>query len=180
MSGRVLYSLVFVLIFLTSVALLFDFERVVSRSMMPEFKPGDLVIACNKRNVFCFKPASHGDLVFFRKGNTRYFKRVIAVGGDIVSISEREIVLNGNSIPQGLASSGRLGNRRYFSFDENDYKVQYYDEIPSHYVTFPARQIPDNSYFVLGDNRGESIDSRSSDLGFVSADEVTGSYWFKI
>jgi signal peptidase I len=87
-----------------------------------------------------------GDIVEFRYHggpSGRAIKRVVAVGGDVVELRAQELLVNGE--PSPLAEIGRV---------------------------LGTLTVPDGSYFLVGDNDGVSIDSRS--FGPVDATELTG------
>ncbi len=106
-------------------------------------------LICNKI-VYRVAEPKHGDIVIFKPPidqNHNYIKRVIAVEGDKVKIVEGIVYLNG----------GRL---------EEDYITHHSLE------TMPEITVPENSYFVLGDNRINSSDSRF--WGFVPRKNIIG------
>ena len=103
--------------------------------------------------VFPFSAPSLGDVIIFhfpRDPNRDFVKRVIGVPGDVVEIKQGRVFLNG-------------------------------EEIDEPYITRPdrgsmaPRSIPANSFFVLGDNRRASNDSR--DWGTVPAENIIGRAW---
>ncbi|MBU4377051.1 MAG: signal peptidase I [Candidatus Omnitrophica bacterium] len=103
-----------------------------------------------------------GDIVVFEYPEDRkkdFIKRLIAVGGETIEISNGNIVINGKPIegpPEIL-------------------KAYYYDR--GHYgVEGNAVVVPEDSYFVLGDNSASSRDSRY--WGFVSRDDIIGRAMF--
>jgi signal peptidase I len=103
-----------------------------SDAMEPTFHTGDLVYVRRGKAV------SRGDLVAFHaphEPKTILMKRVIAVGGDVIAIKEGRVVLNGHAIEEPYRSNSSGDN-------------------------FEARLVPPNAYFVLGDNREKSNDSR--------------------
>lgn len=103
--------------------------------------------------IFPFSAPSLGDVIIFhfpRDPSRDFVKRVIGVPGDVVEIKQGRVFLNG-------------------------------EEIDEPYVTHPdrgsmaPRSIPENSFFVLGDNRRASNDSR--DWGTVPAENIIGKAW---
>ncbi len=110
--------------------------------MEPTLHAGDLVIVRRGKGV------SRGDLVAFHAPNepkTVLMKRVIAIGGDVVEMKERRVILNGRAIDEPYIR----------------HESQSYPAVNS----FLPTKLPPDHYFVLGDNREKSNDSRF--FGFV-------------
>ncbi len=106
-------------------------------------------LICNKI-VYRITDPKHGDIVIFKPPidqNHNYIKRVIAVEGDKVKIVKGVVYLNGERLKE-------------------DYVTH-----PS-FETMPEITVPKNSYFVLGDNRINSSDSRF--WGFVPRKNIIG------
>ncbi len=108
---------------------------------------------------YVFHPPERGDIVVLRdpsNPNVDLIKRIVGMPGDKIEIYEGAVYIND------------------FLLEEP------YIEQPWH-DTRPARLIPDGHYFVLGDNRDNSKDSRSSSIGFVPEELIVGraelSYW---
>ena len=105
--------------------------------------------------IFPFHPPQHAEVVIFSFPNDpsrEFVKRVIGVPGDTVEIRRGRTFLNGRQIQES-----------YASLDE-------YDEMD-------AYKVPPNSYFVLGDNRRHSNDSR--DWGIVPLENIVGRAWVR-
>ena len=103
--------------------------------------------------VFPFHPPNRGDVIIFRfpRDTTRDFvKRVIGVAGDRVEIRGGKLYIN-----------GELRDEPYVTYRD--------------YSSMLATTVPPDSYFVMGDNRPASLDSR--DWGHVPADNVIGRAW---
>ncbi len=128
--------------------------RVESISMIPTLHPGDFVIV-NKLSYELNEPA-RGDIVVFRlprDPSQRYIKRVIGLPGDEIMIRAGDVYLNGEQLvePYVSVTTSRGG----------------------------SWNVPPDSYFVMGDNRNNSSDSRV--WGFVPSDNIIGKgllvYW---
>jgi signal peptidase I len=134
-------------------AVLFDTFVVPSSSMEPTLKPGDRIVA-EKLSYLLGEP-DRGDLVVFESGapgweggpGERYYvKRVLAIAGDDVSCCDKK----GRNLVNGSPRT-----------------EQYADRDANRKVTVPAGHL-----FVVGDNRGDSYDSRFR--GPVPTDKVVG------
>ncbi len=126
--------------------------QIAGTSMEPGLKEGDVVL------LFKSDQLETGDLCAFYYSNKILIKRVIATPGDYIKIeSDGTVLLNGEPLDEPYVSQKALG--------ECD-------------VTFPY-QVPENNYFVLGDKRESSIDSRSSVIGCIPADQMIGKIFCK-
>jgi signal peptidase I len=112
-----------------------------------------------------------GDLIMFeRLGERRllYIKRVVGVGGDIVSEKDGTILINGTPFAGSDLSQVCGKSKRESSLSEG---------LPR----FEPITVPATSFFVVGDNSANSLDSRFSEFGFVSLPRVKGKpvyiYW---
>lgn len=122
-------------------------------SMEPTFKDGDLVVANHSTDF------QRGDVMAFYYNNKVLLKRVIGLPGDWVDIRDDGTVLVNNKklqedYVQGISLAG----------DDMDFPYQ----------------VPENRFFVLGDHRNVSVDSRSGVLGTVSDEQVLGKALFTI
>ena len=133
--------------------------KVTGDSMTPTLETGQIVVAYNYGT---FEP---GELIAFYYNNKVLVKRVIGSPGDWINIDDSGIVyINGEALDEPYISE----------FSQYAQGVGEGDK-----VTFPY-QVPDNRYFVLGDHRLESIDSRSSTVGCVTAEQLIGKVVFRI
>ena len=121
--------------------------------MAPILKEGDIVLAPT------FLSPDKNRPVAFYSGNKLLVKRVIARPMDYVDIKENgDVSVNGVILNEPWAFQKTRG------------------EID---IELPA-QVPDEKYFVLGDNRAVSIDSRYSAVGFISKNDILGYPVFRI
>lgn len=132
----------------------------VGASMEPNIYSGQTVLI--SRIDYLFHSPKRGDVVVFRpNGNeaTHYYvKRVVALPGETISISDGRIYIDG-----------------YF-VEESDL----FDTIEDGGIATNGITMGDKEYFVLGDNRNNSEDSRSANIGVVSEDYIVGRAWFRI
>lgn len=116
-------------------------------SMSPTLQEDDLVLAVRTTDF------SSGDLMCFYYNNKILVKRVIATPGDTVDLQvDGSVWVNGEKLDEPYV-------------DELDY-----GDVS---VTFPC-QVPADRYFVLGDQRSNSVDSRSSAVGMIPEDLILG------
>ena len=154
---RLLRSTVNALIVVAAVAaliatLILPVLQIAGTSMEPSLSDGDIVLLVKTDNL------ESGDLCAFYYSNKILIKRIIATPGDYIWIeSDGAVFLNGEVLDEPYVSEKALG--------ECD-------------VEFPY-QVPENSYFVMGDKRETSIDSRSSVIGCIAEDQIIGKIFCK-
>jgi len=122
-----------------------------------------------------------GDIVVFPypvDHSQTFVKRVIGMPGDRVRIVNKEVYLNGRKLTEPYAyhkSSYVDTFRDNFPSDPNVRVDQRATEMLRDHVANGEVVVPTNCYFVMGDNRDSSLDSRY--WGFVPADEIIGEPW---
>ncbi|HAM16110.1 MAG TPA: signal peptidase I [Eggerthellaceae bacterium] len=127
--------------------------QIRGNSMEPTVHEGDLLIA-NHSTAF-----DQGDVVAFYYNNKVLLKRVIAFPGDWVDIDDNGLVaVNGHVIREEYVKDLALGATD---------------------IVFPY-QVPENRFFVLGDNRSVSIDSRSNVIGTITEEQVIGKVLYRV
>ena len=133
---------------------------VIGASMEPCLYNGQSVLI-NKISYSFGEPKRGDVIVFLPNGNENthyYIKRVIGLPGETVTISDGMIYLDG-----------------YF-YEESDS----YDTIEDGGIAEKGIKLGEEEYFVLGDNRNNSEDSRSANVGAVKEDTIAGKAWFKL
>jgi signal peptidase I len=131
--------------------------KVEGTSMQPHLADQDRIFV--SRFIYRFADIRRGDVVVFwypKDHSKSFIKRVIGIPGDEVAIREGVVYINGSKIDEP-----------YLSPDYWDFR------------SFPKTAVPDGQYFVLGDHRNSSNDSRH--WGFVERNLIYGkalfSYW---
>jgi len=120
--------------------------------MEPLFHTGQRVFVC--KLSYAFSEPSRGDVIIFRyplDPSRDYIKRVIALPGERVALRGGIVYINGKRLDESVWPVTRDRHR---------------------YPDYPERAVPEGSYFVLGDNRPESEDSRV--WGFVPEENIRG------
>ena len=155
---QVLKSTVYSLIVVAAVAVLvatlaLPVLQISGSSMEPTLNDEEIVVLLKTTNL------KKGELCCFSYQNKFLIKRVVGLPGDKVNIDENgNVYVNDELLSEPYVTDKALG--------ECD-------------ITFPC-YVTDNHYFVLGDHRSTSIDSRSSVIGLVSEDYIVGKIFFRI
>ncbi len=128
-------------------------------SMEPTLHNNELILV--NKWAYLFQSPARGDIIVFvapPHPNEDYIKRVIGLPGDIISIQGTKVIVDGHTLNEPYVSPKNQGNP---------------------YPSFTDMLIPPNAYFVLGDNRANSSDSR--DWGCVPRQNIIGQailvYW---
>jgi signal peptidase I len=128
-------------------------------SMEPTLQNSDKVLI--NRIAYMLASPKEGDvIVFLPNGNENshlYIKRVVATPGDVVHIQNGRLYVNG--------------------LIEENTKIAYDKMIDAGIAANPI-VLGLNEYFVLGDNRNSSEDSRTADIGLIKKEDIKGRAWF--
>lgn len=155
---KLLISTINVLIIVSAISvliatLLFPVLKIYGKSMAPTLTEGDIVVSIKDPNL------ERGDVIAFYYNNQILVKRVIATSSQWVNIDKAGNVF----VNDELLSETYIKEKAY---GEND-------------ITYPY-QVPEDSYFVLGDQRATSVDSRNLSIGAVSKEDIIGKVIFKV
>jgi len=134
--------------------------QVQGESMEPTLQNGDNLIV--DKITYRFNDPQRFDIIVFPfkyKNDTFYIKRIIGLPGETVQITkDGKIYINEEELKEGYGKEVMLdpGN------------------------AYTAITLGDNEYFVLGDNRNNSSDSRSTSVGLIHRDDIIGRAWVRI
>lgn len=155
---RTLRSTVFILITAAAAAVLvamlwLPVLQIYGSSMTPTLREGDYVVSLKTGNF------EQGDVIAFYYGNKLLVKRYIAGPGAWVDIREDgTMIVNGDELEEPYINEKSFGNC--------DLQLPY--------------QVPEGKYFLVGDHRETSVDSRHTTVGCISADDIVGKIVYRI
>jgi len=117
-------------------------------SMDPTLENGERVIF--NKLIYLVGDPSHGDIIIIQRPHKNYVKRVIALPGETVEVINHVLYIDGEKANSFVSEEASL-----------------------HTGNFGPIEVPEDSYFVMGDNRAISKDSRNG-LGFIDRDDIIG------
>jgi signal peptidase I len=159
-----------------------------AESMLPTIEVDDRFLA----DMHHIDPIARGDVVIVRSNGVDYVKRVAGLPGDTIALSGGKVVLNGKPVAlqfiDNMPVQVDLGilrgavSREQFPGEAKPHLVM--DTGPSVIDDFAEVTLPPDRYFVLGDNRDHSADSRlpagfESGLGLVGHNAIIGRFLFR-
>jgi signal peptidase I len=142
--------------------------RIPTDTMAPTLVAGDHVYAVSRWGA----AVRRGEIVVYRKWGTGYVKRVVGLPGDTVAMVAGVLSVDGRVVSEPYAShvgEGELTDRQFAwqrAFVPDSLRTAYTPTL----ATWGPLVVPPATYFVLGDNRGQSMDSRYH--GVVADTEV--------
>ncbi|MCR4955909.1 MAG: signal peptidase I [Lachnospiraceae bacterium] len=134
--------------------------NMIGESMSTTLENEDQILV-NKFKYLITKPKANDVIVFLPNGNEKahyYVKRVIGVPGDKVQIIKGAVYINGELFEEKIDAS----SMKYAGLAEDELTLE------------------KGEYFVLGDNRNNSEDSRYPNIGLVKKEHIVGKVWFRI
>ena len=134
--------------------LLLPVLRITGTSMQPGFQPGDILVVYQTKNF------QRGDICAFYLSNKLILKRIIGLGGDTIEIDEEGHVSVNGEVQE-----------------ETDYISEYALGLCD--IEFPYT-VPVGNYFLMGDNRDNSVDSRVTNFGCIPEEEMVGKILLRI
>ncbi|WP_022763984.1 signal peptidase I [Butyrivibrio sp. XPD2006] len=163
---REIFSWIFVtlLAIVIATALVFAFGmqvKVIGDSMQPTLKNGQAVLIDRALSKI-ISPKTGDIIVFLPNGNVNshyYVKRIVATPGDKVQIIDGSLYVNDE-----------------LKMEDSDL----YDKMEDAGIAANPIKLQSGEYFVLGDNRNSSEDSRSANIGIVKSGMIVGKAWFKL
>jgi signal peptidase I len=156
--SRALRGTVWTLVVVAAAAIIcstffFSVFQIQGSSMEPTLNEGELVVASKSKHF------QRDDIIAFYYNNKVLLKRVIGFPGEWIDINQDGIVsINGQALEEPYVKENALGQCD---------------------ITLPC-QIPDERWFVLGDHRATSVDSRSKAIGNVAEEQLVGKIVFRI
>lgn len=155
---RVLRSTFYTLTVVAAVAVLvatiwMPVLQIYGSSMDPTLNEGEIVVSIKGTNL------NHGDLIAFYLGNKILVKRCIASPGQWVNIDQDgNVYVDNQLLDEPYLTEKSLGSAN---------------------IEFPY-QVPENRYFCMGDHRSVSVDSRHTEVGCISEEQIVGKIVFRV
>ena len=144
--------LLLVMIIILFKIFIFNFILVKGDSMNPKYKNNDFMFL--NKIIYSFKPIRRGEVIVLKYKNNDLIKRIIGLPNDKIKVENGKLYIN---------------NKEYYENYINSYTASYdFDEIT----------LKDNEYFVMGDNRYNSYDSRN--FGTIMKNNIIGRVEFRI
>ena len=124
---------------------------------------GDHIVA--DMRYYSSRSPSRRDVIVFEKDGTFFTKRVIAIGGDTVQEKDGDVLVNGLKIDEPYIQHTQAST--------SDLMANL--GLPSNWmINFGPVTLPKGKYFVMGDNRDVSLDSRLPEVGLLDKRSIMG------
>lgn len=152
--------IIFIVVILVIAVYVVGLQQIVGPSMTPTLRNGDIVIL--DKLSYRFSDIKRDDIVALYYADTKFLvKRIVGLPGETVEFKDNKLYINGKYYEEKYLGDDVVTDD--FSLKELNYTT-----------------IPDDMYLVLGDNRGDSMDSRDSDVGLIPKKDIYGKVRFKI
>lgn len=154
--------------------------QVDGRSMVPTLENSQYIVI--NKLIYFLQPPKRGEIVVFRpptNNSTYYVKRVVAQGGDTITLQGGNVYLT----PAGETKEFKL-DETYLSAENAGYTCPQPQDNCTNSQAKTSFTVPEGQYFLMGDNRRGSSDSRSfkdtdgDPIPFVPANNIKGRVWF--
>lgn len=132
-------------------------DKILMNTVFNNVKYGDILVIDNNKSYLLDENNSvlpNDKSVLFK--DECLIKRVIAVGGQTIDLRDGEVYVDGSKLDEPYVMKGAM------TYDEGAFGDQYPITVPEGY------------FFVMGDNRQNSSDSRHSDIGLIKKDQIYG------
>lgn len=151
-ASKYIIVVIFVLLFFIFVM---GLQQVIGPSMNPTLNEGDIIIT--NKFIYRFKSIERNDVVVISQDEKYMIKRIVGLPGETVEYQNNDVLINGKAYKETFTNS----ETEDFTIQDLGYDV-----------------IPEDMYLVLGDNRENSLDSRT--FGLISKNQIIGKAWIKI
>lgn len=151
-ASKYIIVVIFVLLFFIFVM---GLQQVIGPSMNPTLNEGDIIIT--NKFIYRFKSIERNDVVVISQDEKYMIKRIVGLPGEKVEYQNNDVLINGKAYKETFTNS----ETEDFTIQDLGYDV-----------------IPEDMYLVLGDNRENSLDSRT--FGLISKNQIIGKAWIKI
>lgn len=160
-----------------------DWNPVPTGSMKPTILEGDVILV-NKSAYNINLPFTHtsllkvsdpqaGDVIVFdsKANGLKMVKRVIGVPGDVISMQDNVLTINGQRLDYELVNIDSASFERIETLNGIQHAIRHH-HLGSPLSSFSAVRVPEGMYLAMGDNRDNSSDSRV--IGYIPRDEIIG------
>lgn len=149
---RTILSYIFIIVIVILIRMfIFDPVRVDGTSMDTTLKSGEIMIL--NKIYYRKNDIKRFDIVVVDEGDRDIIKRVIGMPGETIAYRKNKLYINGKEMPDPYPSS-----------KTDDFTIE----------EVGHTKIPSDSYFVMGDNRSVSADSRLAEIGVIKKDKILG------